>query len=467
MNEVIDRPSPSAPPPIPPTNPAVNAAGSSAPLPPSGASALQKSHDALEAQSQLLRQALLAKTQERKATGDTYGRHFKGYDAWFTAHQAGLAVNDPEYAVIPSLPITVAKVVLFLDYEMTRPQKRKLPDGSQSTSTCGHEHAKQVVSALEQYRSNHAHEYPDIPAAQVNLRSDPRIRLMESSFKANEPERIKKAHALKAVGTRADTYDDTQLTSLATSGLDTKGPVAIWRAMRDRAMLLTSSSTAFRGDSSRSLLWSDMYCYDVPVNAKGRGQKIRALTLIADSSKSNTTGRVDEHGAFRHLCVELCPIGALELLFFAYFHIINSPVPNFSVDFEHPDYGEYGRREWYELFTFSTSKDCKREMQYATHNSRVKGLYEASNVSISKVTHAGRGYTAKTAVTQLSEKRNWTIDLALSFIRERCESGRDSAGKLRFPTVRSFCDYLQKAPKEEGAMQGYTEVIFDSNSFCQ
>lgn len=56
--------------------------------------------------------------------------------------------------------------------------------------------------------------------------------------------------------------------------------MVVWRAMRDRAMLLTSSSVAFRGDSSRSLLWSDMYCYDVPMNAKGRGEKVRASPSI-------------------------------------------------------------------------------------------------------------------------------------------------------------------------------------------
>ncbi|KAJ7016468.1 hypothetical protein C8F04DRAFT_1343120 [Mycena alexandri] len=292
MDEVVDRQL------SPPT---VQSENSGLAKPSSDDIALKKSLDALEAQTQLLRQNLLAQNQERKATGETYARHYNAYDTWFNAEQARLAGEDSTYAAIPSQPITVAKVTLFLNYEMTRPQKRKRADGSQSTSTCGHEHAKQVVSALEQYRSNYAHEYRHIPEAQVNLRSDSRIRSMEASFKANEPERIKKAHALKAVGTRADTYTDTQLSSLATSGLESKGPTVIWRTMRDRAMLLTSSSTAFRGDSSRSLLWSDMFCCDVPMNAKGRGEKVRALTLIADSSKVNTTGRVDEHGALRHL----------------------------------------------------------------------------------------------------------------------------------------------------------------------
>jgi hypothetical protein len=180
----------------------------------------------------------------------------------------------------------------FINYYIL--QKRKLADGTQSTSTCGHEHAKQVVSALEHYRFNSQHLYRDIPEALVNLRTDSRIKTLEAAFAHNEPERIKKAHTLKAAGTRAgkylrlffpynihadrkpDTYTDTQLSKLATSGiLDSKGPTTIWRAMRDRAMLLTSSSVAFRGDSSRSLLWSDMYYYDVPMHAKGQGVKLR------------------------------------------------------------------------------------------------------------------------------------------------------------------------------------------------
>ncbi|KAJ7733464.1 hypothetical protein B0H16DRAFT_1732275 [Mycena metata] len=310
MNEVIERPSSPATaiPPLAHTN-STDVPNNPVLQPSSEASGLQKSLDALEAQTQSLRQALLAKNQECKATGATCGRHFKGYEAWFPAEQARLAANEPGY-VAPAYYTGEGCAFPQLRDDKTAGNffaKRKLSDGSESTSTCGHEHAKQVVSALEQYRSNHAHEYRGVPEAQVNLRSDSRIRLLESSFKANEPEYQEGScpQSCWNASCPKDTYDDSQLTNLATTGLKTRGPTAIWRAMRDRAILLTSTSTAFRGDSSRSLLWSDMYCCDVPMNAKGRGEKIRALTLIADSSKVNTTGRVDEHGAFRHLCVEL------------------------------------------------------------------------------------------------------------------------------------------------------------------
>ncbi|KAK7043502.1 hypothetical protein R3P38DRAFT_3259576 [Favolaschia claudopus] len=386
MEEVVDREPTSATHTLCPTE---------LPIEPGPAS--QSSYDALEAESQLLRQSFVQKNQEGKSTGETYKRHYGNYVLWFEGRETLRLQKDPLSHRIPALPITVAKAVLFLDYEMKRPQKRKLAGNNQSTSTCGVEHAKQVVSALEHYRFDSQHLYRHIPESQVSLRTDNRIKTLEGAFAHNEPERTKKAHSLKATGTRADTYTDVQLTQVAASGLDSKGPTGIWRAMRDRAMVLTSSSTAFRGDNSRLLLWSDMYCYDVPMHAKGHGTKLRALTLIADNSKHNQSGRVDEHGAFRHFVVELCPVGAIGLLFFAHFHVINSRVPNFEVDFSDSQYGDFGRREWYELFTFSSSKDCKQEMSYANHRDRVKSLHEKNNVAISKVTHAGRGYTAKTA----------------------------------------------------------------------
>jgi hypothetical protein len=93
---------------------------------------------------------------------------------------------------------------------------------------------------------------------------------------------------------------------------------------------------------------------------------LQALTLIADNSKANQTGRVDEHGAFRHRLVELCPVGAIGFMFFAHFHVANSPVPDFSVDFSDTNYGDYGKREWYQLYAFSSQKDCKTEMAYSS-----------------------------------------------------------------------------------------------------
>lgn len=50
---------------------------------------------------------------------------------------------------------------------------------------------------------------------------------------------------------------------------------------------------------------------------------LQALTVLTDNAKNNQTGRIDETGAFWHCLVELCPVGALAMLFFAYFHIMD------------------------------------------------------------------------------------------------------------------------------------------------
>lgn len=137
---------------------------------------------------------------------------------------------------------------------------------------------------------------------------------------------------------------------------------------------------------------------------------------LADNAKHNQTGRVDEHGALRHRIPELCGVGALAMLFFAHFHILSSPVPDFAPNFEGPSAGQYGVREWYQYHVFyptrgSASKAMSYESEYNTlcffvcihpydlqdHRERVNTIHEAVGVSLSKVTHATRSYTAITA----------------------------------------------------------------------
>lgn len=81
-------------------------------------------------------------------------------------------------------------------------------------------------------------------------------------------------------------------------------------------------------------------------------QFVQALAALADNAKHNQTGRVDEHGALRHRLPELCGVGALALLFFAHFHVLGQPVPEFSPDFNEPDCGQYGVRAWYKYHVF-------------------------------------------------------------------------------------------------------------------
>ena len=84
---------------------------------------------------------------------------------------------------------------------------------------------------------------------------------------------------------------------------------------------------------------------------------------MADNAKHNKDGRVDEHGALRHRNVNLCPVGALAMMFFAYFHVLSLPVPQFEPDFTNTNYGEYGYRLWYEYYVFSGEK-VDKQMSY-------------------------------------------------------------------------------------------------------
>lgn len=96
----------------------------------------------------------------------------------------------------------------------------------------------------------------------------------------------------------------------------------------------------------------------------------QAFAALADNAKHNQTGRVDEHGALRHRIPELCGVGALAMLFFAHFHILSSPVPNFAPDFNGPNSGQYGIREWYQYHVFyPTRGSLTKEMTYESESS--------------------------------------------------------------------------------------------------
>jgi hypothetical protein len=89
---------------------------------------------------------------------------------------------------------------------------------------------------------------------------------------------------------------------------------------------------------------------------------------LADNAKHNKDGRVDEHGALRHQEVNLCPVGAIAMMFFTYFHALSLPVPRFEPDFMNVNYGEYGYRPWYEYYVFSGEK-VDKQMSYDSMHS--------------------------------------------------------------------------------------------------
>ena len=90
----------------------------------------------------------------------------------------------------------------------------------------------------------------------------------------------------------------------------------------------------------------------------------QVLAALADNAKNNQQGRIDEHGVLQHRLVELCPVGAIALLFFVYFHVSNQPQPKLTPDFSTDGYGEYGYQEWYNYHVFAGKEDFKGPMSY-------------------------------------------------------------------------------------------------------
>ena len=77
---------------------------------------------ALDMDAHQITKAVRAKEQDDKETKKNYARHVKHYqEFWLTT---SYAVGDPATgrAPIPAFPITVAKAVIFLQFESTRPQ---------------------------------------------------------------------------------------------------------------------------------------------------------------------------------------------------------------------------------------------------------------------------------------------------------------------------------------------------------
>lgn len=83
-------------------------------------SRMQQSMDHLEAASQAVRLKFATKEQSDKSTPATYERHVNNYVAWWDAYQLRELARDPTTTTIPALPVTAAKVTMFLEYTSTR-----------------------------------------------------------------------------------------------------------------------------------------------------------------------------------------------------------------------------------------------------------------------------------------------------------------------------------------------------------
>jgi hypothetical protein len=67
-----------------------------------------------------MRQAELE--QQDKQTARMYRLAVESYEDWWGKYQFELQARDPTWTAVPAFPVTVAKAVMFLDYETPRPK---------------------------------------------------------------------------------------------------------------------------------------------------------------------------------------------------------------------------------------------------------------------------------------------------------------------------------------------------------
>ncbi|KAF4609994.1 hypothetical protein D9613_010503 [Agrocybe pediades] len=371
-----------------------------------------------------------------KGTEQCYPRHVQRYEKFWEKDQAERAESDPKHVHEPAHPILGEKVALFLNHELERNKLDKNGREIPGTSV-GKEHIKQTISALQSYIRSHQHlpVYANCPETKVLLRHQDLVKSFEEVACANEPTRIKEAHTMKTKGTSADGYTTAEVLRMANWLLQGHGlsKNQLCLAIRDRAMLLLASNVAFRGDSTRRTLWSDLFSQRVPMPLIGDTMELQAVVILADQAKTNTNGRIDEHGMFRHRDPELCGFGGLAFHFFSHFHIQKKPPPDFSPDFEDPKHSEFGRRDWYGIHAFpggkisakSSNKGMMTAMSYENHRERFINMHTSCNVDITAVTHGCRFYAAdkarKYGATGLEVKAlgNWRTGDAYSEIYNR------------------------------------------------
>ena len=69
-------------------------------------------------------------------------------------------------------------------------------------------------------------------------------------------------------------------------------------------------------------------------------------------------------------------------------------------------------------------------------------------------------------IKKLSEKRNWTVDLALQYVAECHETGCDDDGKPLRSTVRLFMNYVGKKAAA-GNTSKFDKLLSQSNSYTR
>ncbi|PPQ83383.1 hypothetical protein CVT24_006465, partial [Panaeolus cyanescens] len=305
-----------------------------------------------------LRQKLVS----NKETLKSYSRHISNYEKWFIQKEKDRHQSNPAWIPDSPHPITATKATQFLNYELNRLKVKRAFSGKELNDTSlGRSSIQQAINALEWHRKTHQREpqYMNDPASSIPLRMCGDIRDIELGSKSREPERQAKSQDMKIKGVTSRTFETKTLVEMANDYLSKpkgKSKVNIYCALRDRAMLLLSTSMAFRGNNTRKILLSDIQTEDIPM-------------MDIDND---------------------CEIK---------YHVKSDEVPSFIPTFkDENDPEDKGFRSWHLNKLFPAKDSETKEMSSDNHRDRFNQKKNDLELSHEQVTHAGRTYAATTAI---------------------------------------------------------------------
>ncbi|KAE8180059.1 hypothetical protein CF336_g9426 [Tilletia laevis] len=219
-------------------------------------------------------------------------------------------------------------------------------DGKKRTiagTQLGHSAIKQRINALEWFRKANEddwRDHEDYQATQVKLRDHATISQQEGTSRRDKRNRASSGQEQKAMGSSSATLKKEELVKMSIWALKMgRTPAKIGTMIRDRATLLASVASAFRGDSLRQLEWSDLFLHYATVPGRGEDDTFKVsrcrqrnaalltppyvhcllepnfqlLAFRADNSKTNQNGRLDEFAVARHSDPLRCAVAAIAM----------------------------------------------------------------------------------------------------------------------------------------------------------
>jgi hypothetical protein len=251
----------------------------------------------------------------------------------------------------------------------------------------------------------------------------------------------------RGIGTFLDAYTSDDLEKISKYFFEKNSTIGL----RNRAMHLLCHSALTRGQGVRNMELPDIHFVELPAEGS---TPCTVLIIISNHGKTNQFGKIEFYSCMRSKNVLVCPISALALYFFTWWHVDKEPFPNFS-----------SPNEWYDLKVFCT-KTANTGVSYTTHNEFISECFKTLGIISNRKTHSGRGsgvcHAEMSGCSEDSLRRlgNWNQSNAMDGCYLRSLPRQALRGMAGFPPDSTIYELERGAivPSEDLQKQFFPEV---------